>query len=109
MNHTIRVGLVVVALAGTFAATAAVAQGPAGRGGKPNAVHGEKEFQHAIQQVEHVRDELMHASAPDDRRGNTQAHNERWANDYAGHRSRAVEHLNMAIRELQGAVANAND
>jgi hypothetical protein len=87
-----------------------VAQGPStSRADNPNGGHGEKEFRHAVQQIEHVRDELMHAPAPDDRRMSTQAHNERWPNDYAGHRSRAVDHLNMAIRELQDTLVNTTD
>jgi hypothetical protein len=99
MHRTIRIGLLVIGLAGALATTPAVAQGP-------NAQRGEKEFRHAIQQIEHARDELQRAPGPDDRRGTPQPRNERWPSDYLGHRSRAIDQLNMAIKELQQGLVN---
>ena len=100
MFRTIRLGLVIVGLAGMFAMTTATAQGPGGGRGD------DKVFHHAVDQIQKVRDELQRAPAPDGRGTYNQSRNDRWSNDYLSHRSRAVEHLNMAIQELQQGFVN---
>ena len=104
MHRTIRAGLVAVGLAAALATTAAVAQGP-------NDQRWDKAIRHAIQQIEQVRSELERVPAPDGRGGKPpQLHAEPpgpgGRNDYLGHRSKAIEHLNMAIQELQQTLVN---
>ena len=91
MHRTIRIGLFAAGLAGMLATSSVVAQGP-------QDDRGDKAFRHASQQIERVRDELQRA--PYGRGANHESRNDRWSNNYVSHRTRAIDHLNMAMREL---------